>query len=137
VRRCYDNAIVEALHHFIFPYDEYKETPDKLNVYWQVRTVGRHMNFPVAFASARCCEPGVVFLSSCGVLPSARGFRLQRRLIRARIAWARSHGYERAITYTTWDNVPSARNLLREGFELYTPSWWWADTGCLYFTRAL
>lgn len=93
---------------------------------------------PVGFCTLQTLrnESGI-FLSRCGVLPCARNAGLQRRMIHARIAWARRHGLESVITYTTYTNHQSIANLLRCGLRFYTPDYSWAGKGLHYFLREL
>lgn len=76
----------------------------------------------VGFASA-VYRPasGYVYLGSCWVHADARGHNLQRRFLRARVAWARKQGADRVVTYTVLKNYPSLVNLLACGFKFYTP----------------
>lgn len=65
-----------------------------------------------------------------------RGKGMQKRMIRARLKAARvSCTY--AITYTTYDNVPSANNLIKCKFFLYEPQYAYAGRDKLYFKRML
>jgi GNAT superfamily N-acetyltransferase len=59
------------------------------------------------------------FLSRAGVLPVARGHRLQQRLIRTRVAKARELGLARVYSYVWAMNIPSMRSLVRCGFHPY------------------
>ncbi len=78
----------------------------------------------------------VTYFDRAGVAPHARGRGLQRRLIRARLAWSRSRGNTHAITYTAAHNIVSANNLIRCGFRLYEPAKPWAGlAGSLYWMR--
>jgi len=77
------------------------------------------------------------YLSRAGVLPDFRGYRLQRRLIRIRCAAARRAGYAWAVTDTSDTNVVSSNNLIREGFELFTPSRPWGLRKGLYWKKEL
>lgn len=77
------------------------------------------------------------FLSLAGILPSARGLGLHRRLIHARVAGARRLGLPRAITYTARENLASANNLIRCGFSLYLPGELYGFANAYYFQRSL
>lgn len=68
-------------------------------------------------------------LCRCGLLPSARGRNIQRRMIRKRVQWAREQGYKRVATYTSVDNIASLRSLIREGFLPYrgNKDWVWLE----------
>lgn len=93
---------------------------DKLarNTWW---VVWHEDGYPVAYAGARVCtDPSLVFFSRCAVMADWRGLGLQKRLIQARLRWAkRQDGAETAITYTAHDNHGSQRNLIRAGFLPY------------------
>jgi len=93
---------------------------------------------PVGFAGAQIWKPdNCLYLRRAGVLPEARGKGLQRRLIRARLAWGREQGARAAYTYTTSWNLASANNLIHEGFTLWKPEWRWAGADMLYWWRKL
>ncbi len=111
--------LVRALHGELFPGTDF-ESPAQGNVYWLV--YDEHGG-AVAFASARAHtkEPGAAFLSRSGVVAGARGHGLQRRLIRARCAWARAQHFSRAVTYVHVTNIPSLRSLVQEHFVPYWP----------------
>jgi GNAT superfamily N-acetyltransferase len=81
--------------------------------------------------------PGAFYLCRAGVLPSARGQGLQRRLINARIAHARRLGGTVAISDTTARNFPSSRNLIAAGFRPYWPAIPWALPESSYWNRTI
>lgn len=66
-------------------------------------------------------DEGSVFFSYSVIDPKYRGRGIQRKLIRARLAWAKRHGYTCASTYTLKDNYPSMSNLIKCGFMFYDP----------------
>ena len=91
---------------------------------------------PVAFAGLTPYPVNkTVFLSRCGVIKSYRGLGLQRKLIKKREAIAIKEGYSRIITYTSYDNIKSANNLIGCGYKLYTPKWWWGVRNSYYFIK--
>lgn len=77
------------------------------------------------------------FLNRAGVLPEARGHGLQRRLINARMRYARAHGMRSCYTYTVPFNVASSNNLIKCGFTLWRPACPWAGDEVLYWHRAM
>jgi GNAT superfamily N-acetyltransferase len=90
---------------------------------------------PVAYLSARL-EGTRMYIASVGVLPHARGNRLQVRLMRAAMAWARGEGAELAWSYTSPLNVASANSFIAAGFTLYLPET--AESGVwLYWKKNL
>jgi len=93
---------------------------------------------PVGFACATPSKQlaGAVYLSRCGVVPAYRGCGIQRQMIRLRVAWARRHGYNWAVSDTT-DNIPSANNLISCGFRLYVPEVQYSYARALYWRKKL
>ena len=71
---------------------------------------------PVAYAGARKWG-AYFFLNRAGVMSSWRGQQLQELLIRKRIQLAKTS----VITYTSYDNIPSNKNLIKCGFKLWDP----------------
>jgi GNAT superfamily N-acetyltransferase len=138
--RSTDITTLKAIHTLLWGPETPFECPDLGNVYWMAKMQGS----PVGYCSVRPLrkwsgEPRwgeSVFLSRAGLLKLARGKGTQRRMIRKRLQWARSEGFKRACTYTSYDNVPSMRSLIREGFMPYKPEYWWAGD-VVYFEREL
>lgn len=130
-------ASAKWLNSMIFHHDDDFEGPEKGNEYWVAKIVGTE--FPVAFCSIRPLtnEPNVLFLSRAGVLRGWRGQGLQKRMIRARLAWARRNGWREAVTYTTHDNYASIASLIKAGMNLYTPENPWGTDHALHFRTDL
>jgi GNAT superfamily N-acetyltransferase len=129
------NAI-EALDRLCFPDDE--PYPLAGSLWWLVRTAG----YPLAFAGLhpdptgwdRDCPGGAAFLCRAGVLPAFRGRGLQKRLIRAREAYAKKHLDKRwLVTYTLVSNPESSNSLIACGFKLFVPAG--AEKGTLYWRK--
>ena len=122
--------LIKALHTICMPDDEF----DLKGQLW-VCYDGKQS--PVAFCAARKLkgEPGVFFNRS-GVLPSANGEGLQRRMIHARLRWAKEIGAKYALTYTMDHNHASIVNLLKCGFKFEDPAWQWAGNAH-YFVKEL
>ena len=74
---------------------------------------------PVAFALL--APDG--FMSRAGVLDEHQGKGLHKRLIRARIKYARVHKYKCVWTYTHTGNAISSNNLIKMGFKTYDAGW--------------
>lgn len=88
------------------------------------------------YALVRLVDGGkTAFFSRAGVLPWARGKQLQRRLIRARVRWARKAGCTTCVTYTMRWNAASAGNLIAEGFRPYWPAEDWGGDGACYWYK--
>lgn len=104
--------------------------------YWWI--IGEH-DFPMAYAAIRPSRywSDCAYLSRAGVLPAFRGHGLQRRLIAARVAWARRRGLSYVYTdVATW-NHHSANSLIRSGFRLWSPRYKWSGDEVLYFSKKL
>jgi len=114
------------------------ETPyPKVGSYWWLAYVDDE---PIAFAGMTVYDyikKPAAFLSRAGVLPKARGNGIQKRLIRARERAAKKIGQSRIITYTSYDNLISANNLIKCGYTLYLPDHWWGIKNGLYFEKLL
>lgn len=131
IRRCGNVHLINDLDRECLPFDDpYTYLRDAA---WWVAWDGTE---PVAFGGFRPIE-GAAFLCRAGVIPSHRGLGLQRRLIRVRLAAARRCGFGWAHTYTANGNCVSANNLIRCGFRLFEPSWYWGGTDALYLCRDL
>jgi GNAT superfamily N-acetyltransferase len=102
--------------------------------YWGAFEGRRLIGYAGLIPSRRFSD--AVYLHCAGVLPEARGKRLQRRLIRTRLAWARRSGYLWAVTYVMPYNVPSLRSLIACGFRPYTPAIAWGGRDVVYLTRS-
>ena len=78
------------------------------------------------------------YLVRAGVLPDHRGQGLQKRMIVARLAYARKMGWTTAVTYTLCDNAASANSLIARGFRVYNPpSPKWIGEGVIYWKKNL
>lgn len=81
-------------------------------------------------------EPRVAYLARSGVLAKHQGNGLQRRMIHARLRWARRRGIYCVVTDTT-ENPVSANNLIDCGFKMFTPYNPWALPNSIYWKRIL
>lgn len=104
---------------------------------------------PVCYAGAKIWKgtggESALYMHRAGVLPGARGKGLQRRLIAARVQFARRAGISEVWTYTAHTSIASANNLIRAGFTLWVPAAWGysrnpmkpvGDTAWLYWRKA-
>lgn len=91
---------------------------------------------PVCFAGIKpgTQHPDMGYLCRAGVVVSARGQGLQRRLIRARERYARLQGWKGCVTDTT-DNPPSANSLIGCGYRMFEPRIKWAYPHSCYWRR--
>lgn len=107
----------------------------KVGSYWWIAYLDDE---PVGFAGLTpydyIAKPAC-FLSRAGVLSKARGLGIHKRLILAREKLARKIGYNRIITYTSYENIISANNLIKRGYKLYWPETDWGIKNGLYFEK--
>lgn len=93
---------------------------------------------PVAFAgiipSTHVCNAG--YFCRVGVLRKHWGQGLQVRLMRALEARVRRNGWCSVVSDTT-DNVSSANNFIRGGYQLYQPQIPWAWPNTLYWRKLM
>lgn len=92
----------------------------------------------IGFASLREAQSmrKTGYLSRAGVLPAHRGQGLQKRLIRAREKKARALGWTHLVS-DTYDNPPSANNLIDCGYKTFKPRKPWAFATSVYWRKAL
>lgn len=134
IRRARERDLVHipVLDRSCFPDDE--RIPVQDSEWWLVWYDGR----PVGYAGFMKLDRYVGYLSRAGVLNLARGKGLQKRLIYKRLAYARSLGLRKAITYTLYDNWPSINSLISTGFKVYEPSYAWVGREkVIYWLRNL
>lgn len=93
---------------------------------------------PVAFGGIKQARlwQDAGYLNRSGVMLEHRGHGLQRRLLRAREAYSRRNDWNWCISDTT-ENIPSANNLIRAGYTLYTPQEPWGFKETLYWMKEL
>lgn len=82
-------------------------------------------------------DPTWGYLARAGVLPQARGYGLQRKLIRVREAYAKRSGYKVIVTDTANLNVASSNSLIACGYKLYTPHTRWGFASGNYWRKTL
>lgn len=126
-------SVLNELDGACFPYDTLYP---KAGCWWWIAYEDK---VPVAFAGLRPLtghDKGRGFLCRAGVLPKARGHKLQRRLIRCRLRKAKVCGLKEVITYTYRWNFESAFNLIKEGLRMYQPPYEWGSRGAMYFYKS-
>lgn len=123
--------VLNMMDEHCFPMDE---LASKAGWWWIAWWAGE----PAGFAGLRALavEQHIGYLCRAGVLEHCRGHGLQKKLIRARIAYARRLGLRELVTDTT-ANIPSANSLISCGFKLYTPVTKWAFDSSLYWRKSL
>ena len=91
---------------------------------------------PIGFAGIipSTHAPNSGYFSRVGVLEKHHGNQLQLRLMRAIESLARRNFWS-AIVADTTDNLPSANNFIRAGYQLYRPQVPWAWPHTLYWRK--
>ena len=84
--------------------------------------------------SSHVCNAG--YFCRVGVLSEHWGKRLQLRLMRALEARARLNGWCSIVSDTT-DNLSSANNFIRAGYQLFEPTRPWAWPQTLYWRKVM
>lgn len=106
--------------------------------WWIAFAVKDGLEEPVAVAGMchSALEEGTFYLNRSCVMAEHRGNGLQKKLIMARVARAK----ELKGTYATSDsfeNPPSANNLINCGFRAYNPQARWRIEGSMYWRLKL
>lgn len=92
---------------------------------------------PCGFIVVQDLLDATCYVELVGVMPAARGYRLQTRLTATALRYFRKHGCKTAISYTACWNHASSNNFVASGWRLYDPAtrWGWADA--LYWRKSL
>lgn len=125
------HAVVATCDAACFPTDDPYPI---LGAYWWVVEAGTEV---VGYAGLKPLPHGGGYLCRAGVLPKARGKKLQLRLIRIRERAARAAGMSWLCTYTVAHNPASSNNLIRAGYRLYRPTDLWGGEDALYWWKEL
>jgi GNAT superfamily N-acetyltransferase len=126
-------AILERLQLTCLPGD----IPQKPNSgYWWLcyTDAGIPIGFAGMVASVRWEETG--YLSRAGILPQHQGQGLQKRLIKVRIAKAKTLGWKYLLSDTS-ENPASANSLISCGFKMYEPMRPYGLKTSLYWRKRL
>lgn len=133
ILRCRDQVTLIRLQQECLPNDDPLD-PSKGD-WW----VGWKGGDPVAFACLKPTrgDPATGYLARAGVLPSARGQGLQKRLVKVREKRARELGMTHVVTDTANYNVASSNSLIACGYRLYRPSYVWGFPDGNYWRKEL
>ena len=123
---------IRRLHAICFPSDA--PLNPKQGWWWIVWHGGEAVGFAGMVLSVQWADAAYLFRA--GVLPEHRGKGLQQRLVRARLALAKSIGMRWVITDTR-QNPSSANNLIDCGFRTFIPSRPWSFRDATYWKRRL
>lgn len=100
--------------------------------WWLACTGGVAVGFAGMVASTRARNAG--YFSRVGVLRNHCGHQLQLRFMRAAESQVQRNGWNAMVSDTT-DNIVSANNFIRAGYELYRPKEPWAWPHTLYWRK--
>lgn len=113
-----DIEAIEAADRVCFPLDKPYMFGWEKNLSWVATDNKGEI---VGYLSAHPLKRGVLFFSRVGVMPCARGYGLQRKLMGAMERHARADGWREIVTYTVGINGWSTRNILAAGYRTYEP----------------
>lgn len=123
---------LSALQKICLPFDQPYDT--NFGSWWIATANGVDIGFAGLVRTVSWTDCG--YLCRAGVVPTARGQGLQKKLIRVRIRQAKALGWKWVITDTT-DNPASANSLIATGFKLFQPTKPWGFKNTLYWRRKL
>lgn len=117
-----DRDVIRALQVVCLPHD--RTIDPSTGVWW----VGRDpAGIAVCYAGAkeyRYADESALVLTHAGVIERERGKGLQKKLIEARVRYARKAGLPEVWTYTALFNIPSGNSLIACGFQMWRPKTW-------------
>lgn len=118
-----DIETIEEMDRVCFPFDAPYYFQWKENVSWISMESDQPSTEPRAngYLTAHPLKRGVFFFSRVGVMPSARGAGLQRRLMACMERHGRRKSWREIVTYTAGHNGFSTRNILAAGYRTYEP----------------
>lgn len=131
IHRTYNEQLIIDMHKLIFPADDFHTSTN--NKYW----IAKHYDTPVAFCIGTICEGNVLFLCRAGVIDSFQGLGLHRRLIRVRESYAARYGINSIVTYASRYNHKSWITLIKMGYKVYEPAYFWGTKSAVYFQKKL
>lgn len=119
-----NNTLIESsiskIDRICFPYDDKLSDKAIKNSWWWFAT---HKDNIVGFAGLGFWrkEESIGFLCRAGVIPKYQGFGIHKKLIIARIKFAKKLGMESLVTYTVSDNYKSMNSLVANQFRFFKP----------------
>jgi GNAT superfamily N-acetyltransferase len=102
--------------------------------WWLAFHEGTAVGFAGMVPSTHVANAG--YFCRVGVLRKYCGHRLQLRLMCALEARARRNGWDAIVSDTT-DNISSANNFIRAGYQLFRPQSPWAWPSTLYWRKGI
>lgn len=121
--------VLTALHTLTFPGDSAPRWRAD-GVAWLV-----HANDePVAFLYAEPLDANHWYFSRVGVMPTARGQKLQNELMAKLELWAAREGIASLVS-STYLNPASANNFVRRQWMTYLPQYAWGADNTIYWRK--
>jgi GNAT superfamily N-acetyltransferase len=124
--------LLKRLQKDCLPYDKVYDVSN--GAWWVAYQDGKPIAFAGVVRSSRWNDTG--YLCRSGVIRSARGRGVQKRLIRVRQLYAKKMGWSWLIS-DTYHNPPSSNSLISCGFRLFDPTNPWGAKGTLYWRKKL
>ena len=124
--------ILNELDDKIFPDDDRAK---KQGSYWWIAF--NKNKEPIGFGGLRIFFGKIATFTRAGVLKEYRGKGIHKRLIRVREKMARKLGIQKIVTYVAKFNLDSANNLIKDGFQLYKPSYEYGLKNAFYLIKEL
>lgn len=81
--------------------------------------------------------PNALYLFIVGVIPSARGDGIQKRLTKKVLRYARERGRRYVVSDTVNTNVASMRSFVRSGFIPFRPDDKWGSPHAVYWIKSV
>ena len=121
---------LSRLQKVCLPYDQPIDT--NFGSWWIATENGVDIGFAGLVRSVSWSDCG--YLCRAGVVPSARGQGLQKKLINVRVRQAKALGWNWVVTDTRL-NPASANSLISCGFKMFEPSKPWGCKDTLYWQK--
>lgn len=126
--------VLTQLHLECFRPSELHEEMFSSGQWWVAVDFGQPVGFAGMTPSVRWSD--AVYFCRSGVIESARGLGIQKRLIKVRLAAAKKLDYRHILTDTR-RNPASANSLIACGFRMYQPAAPWSFRDALYWKKDL
>jgi len=132
VRKSSDLLTAQQLH--VLEFGEGGHISDD-SIAWYARRHPRKWSDIMGYATARPMGD-ILYLNSASILRPYRGLGIHRKLIQARVRYAKRQGMSTVITYTAYDNCASINNLIACGFKTFRPEYEWVGSEYIYWRKS-
>jgi GNAT superfamily N-acetyltransferase len=103
------------------------------NAWW----IGTEGGVNACYCGIKQLDEDTGYMTRSGVIREFQGKGYQKRMIRARIKWAKEQKLKFIITDTVIDNPASVNSLISMGFKQYVPQAPWKGPDALYWIREI